>query len=99
MKVIQQPTRFRYLSTPVTVADRYLNKNGEIIGIITSKNSTADGVVFAAKSKNIYKLLEAAKKSGDRTNIKLPNNTGLKGLDRVQQIKKMEEFVFMVVGN
>ena len=76
-----------------------LNKNGEIIGIITSKNSTADGVVYAAKSKNIYKLLEAAKKSGDTTNIKLPTNTSLKGLDRVQQVKKMEEFVFMVVGN
>lgn len=76
-----------------------LNKNGEIIGIITSKNSIADGVVFAAKSKNIYKIIETAKKGGDTTSIRLPNNTGLKGLDRVQQIKKMEEFVFMVVGN
>lgn len=76
-----------------------LNKNGEIIGIITSKNSAADGVVFAAKSKNIYKLIDAAKKSGDTTTIKLPSNTGLKGLDRVQQIKRMEDFVFMVVGN
>lgn len=76
-----------------------LNKQGEIIGIITSKNSSADGVVYAAKSKNIYKLLEAAKKAGDTTTIKLPNSTGLKGLDRVQQVKKMEDFVFMVVGN
>ncbi|MGB4938398.1 MAG: trypsin-like peptidase domain-containing protein [Ferruginibacter sp.] len=76
-----------------------LNKKGEIIGIITSKNSSADGVVFAAKSKNIYKLLEAFKKAGDTTNIKLPNNVGLKGLDREQQVKKMEDFVFMVVGN
>ncbi|MBK8495987.1 MAG: trypsin-like peptidase domain-containing protein [Chitinophagaceae bacterium] len=76
-----------------------LNKKGEIIGIITSKNSTADGVVFAAKSKNIYKLLEAVKKAGDTSNIKLPVNSGLKGLDREQQIKKMEDFVFMVVGN
>ena len=76
-----------------------LNKKGEIIGIITSKNSTADGVVFAAKSKNIYKLLEAVKKAGDTTTIKLPTNTGLRGLDREQQVKKMEEFVFMVVGN
>ena len=76
-----------------------LNKNGEVIGIITSKNSTADGVVFAAKSKNIYKLLDALKKEGDTATIKLPNNAGLKGLDRVQQVKKMEEFVFMVVGN
>ncbi len=76
-----------------------LNKNGEIIAIITSKNSTADGVVFAAKSKNIFKLIDAAKKDTDSLNIKLPNNTGLKGLDRVQQVKKMEEYVFMVVGN
>ena len=76
-----------------------LNKRGEIIGIITSKNSTADGVVFAAKSKNIYKLLEALKEKGDTLTIKLPNNTGLKGLDREQQVKKMEDFVFMVVGN
>ncbi len=76
-----------------------INKKGEIIGIITSKNSIADGVVFAAKSKNIYALLEAVKKSGDTVSIKLPNNTGLKGLDREQQVKKMEEFVFMVVGN
>jgi len=76
-----------------------LNKKGEIIGIITSKNSSADGVVFAAKSKNIYKLLEAVKKAGDTSNIKVPVNSGLKGLDREQQIKKMEDFVFMVVGN
>ena len=76
-----------------------LNKRGEIIGIITSKNSTADGVVFAAKSKNIYKLLDALKEKGDTVTIKLPNNTGLKGLDREQQVKKMEDFVFMVVGN
>jgi len=75
-----------------------LNKNGEIVGIITSKNSTADGVVYAAKSKNIYKLLEAAKKDDNSQNIKLPNNSNLKGLDRTQQVKKMEEYVFMVVG-
>jgi len=76
-----------------------LNKNGEIIGIITSKNSTADGVVFAAKSKNIFKLLEAVGKADTALNIKLPNNSGLKGLDRTQQVKKLEDFVFMVVGN
>lgn len=76
-----------------------LNKSGQIIGIITSKNLTADGVVFAAKSKNIYKLIEAAKNAGDTANIKLPTNKALRGLDREQQVKKMEEFVFMVVGN
>ncbi len=76
-----------------------LNNSGQIIGIITSKNLTADGVVFAAKSKNIFKLIEAAKDAGDTSNLKLPTNTTLKGLSREQQVKKMEEFVFMVVGN
>ncbi|HMK02749.1 MAG TPA: trypsin-like peptidase domain-containing protein [Ferruginibacter sp.] len=76
-----------------------LNSNGEVIGIITSKNRTADGVVFAAKSKNIYKLIEALEKSDTTSKIKLTGGTGLKGLERQQQVKKIEEFVFMVVGN
>ncbi len=76
-----------------------LNNNGEVIGIITSKEKNADGVVYAAKSMNIFKLLEAVKKMEDTQAIKLPNNSGLRGLARPQQVKKMEEFVFMVVGN
>jgi len=45
-------------------------------------------------------LLEKLKKDNDiNDSIKTPVNTNLKGLDRVQQVKKMEEFVYMVVGN
>ena len=77
-----------------------INRNGEVIGIITAKDSKADGVVFAAKSKNILTLLEKLKASNDKyQSVKAPTNGGLKGLDRVQQVKKMEDFVFMVVGN
>lgn len=72
-----------------------VNKNGEIIGIISSKEANADGVVFAIKSKNIY---NAVKASGDDS-IKLPSVNTLKGLDRVQQIKKLEDFVYMIKGN
>ncbi len=73
-----------------------VNKNGEIIGIISSKETNADGVVFAIKSKNIYNALKDIKE--DDT-IKLPVSNTLKGLDRVQQIKKLEDFVYMVKGN
>jgi serine protease Do len=77
-----------------------INKNGEIIGIITAKDSKADGVVYAAKSRNIYKLLDQLKKLDEKEQgIKTPNSSSLKGLDRVQQVKKMEDYVFMVVGN
>lgn len=73
-----------------------INKNGEVIGIISSKETNADGVVFAVKSKNIYDALTEVK--GDEL-IKLPTTNTLKGLDRVEQIQKLEDFVYMVKGN
>lgn len=72
-----------------------VNKNGEVIGIISSKEANADGVVFAIKSKNIYNAVKAI---GDDS-IKLPSVNTLKGLDRVKQIKKLEDFVYMIKGN
>lgn len=77
-----------------------INKQGELIGIITAKDSDADGVVYAAKSRNILTAVDALRDQDARfQNIKLPNNNDLRGLDRVQQVKKVESFVFMVVGN
>lgn len=73
-----------------------INKNGEVIGIISSKETNADGVVFAIKSKNIYKALEEIRTS---ELIKLPTSASIKGMDRVHQIKKIEDCVFMVKGN
>ena len=77
-----------------------INRNGEIIGIITAKDSKADGVVYAAKSINIFTILEKMKKDDEHYQpIKIASSPNIKRLDRVQQVKKMEEFVFMVVGN
>lgn len=73
-----------------------LNRNGEVIGIISSKETNADGVVFAIKSRNIYRALEEIKED---ERIKLPVMGTLKGLDRVHQVKKIEDYVFMVKGN
>ena len=73
-----------------------INKNGEIIGIISSKETNADGVVFAIKSKNIYTAIKGLK---DDDSIKIPSVNSLKGLDRVKQIQKLEDFVYMVKGN
>ena len=72
------------------------NKNGEVIGIISSKETNADGVVFAIKSKNIYDALDEIKKDEP---IKLPAGKSLKGMEREQQIQKIQDYVFMVKGN
>ncbi|MDQ2721396.1 MAG: serine protease [Bacteroidota bacterium] len=75
-----------------------INKNGEVIGIISSKETNADGVVFAIKSKNIADALKEVKNDNNEI-IKLPSVNYLKGLDRVQQIKKLEDFIYKVKGN
>ena len=73
------------------------NKSGEIIGIISTKQMQADGVVFALKSNNIFKLVDSLKTVDTSfTSIKFPANTSLKKLDRVSQVKKAESCVFLV---
>lgn len=75
-----------------------VNKNGEIIGIISSKETNADGVVFAVKSKNLFAAIKEIN-ANSPNEIKLHNSNNLKGLSRVQQIKKLEDFVYKVKGN
>lgn len=76
-----------------------VTKNGELIGIITSTETNADGVVFAIKSANIYRALDEVKKMKNHSDIKISSSPALRGLDRETQIKKMEDYVFMIKGN
>jgi serine protease Do len=72
------------------------NKSGEVIGIITTRQTKAEGVVFAITAKNIFRSLEEIKKDSTYQNIRLTMNSSVRNLDRVQQIKKIEDAVFMV---
>jgi serine protease Do len=73
------------------------NKNGEIIGIISKKQTQLEGVVFALKSNNIFKMVDSLKTTDTSfENIKLASGTALKKLDRVSQVKKAENYVFLV---
>ena len=75
-----------------------LNKNGEIIGILSTRQKTADGVVFATQAKYIFNALDDMKEQNDPIyhKLKLPVHTSIKGFDRTQQVKKVEDYVFMV---
>lgn len=72
------------------------NKNGEVIGIITARQKAAEGVVFAISAKNIFRCLEEIRKDTSNQNIRLTLNSSIRNMERVQQIKKIEEAVFMV---
>ena len=73
------------------------NKNGDVIGIISTREKQAQGVSFAIKSKNIFRLVEDLKNKENPIEINLPTSSkSLKNKDRVSQIKQLESCVFLV---
>ncbi|CAN5881328.1 hypothetical protein BH11BAC4_BH11BAC4_11190 [soil metagenome] len=76
-----------------------ITKNGELLGIITSRETSSEGVVFAIKSANIFKAVDEVKKMKEYRDIKITSQPSLKTADRVIQIKKVQDYVFMVKGN
>jgi S1-C subfamily serine protease len=74
-----------------------LDRNGDIIGILSTRDRQANEVVFATKAINISKVLEELKENDSSAKkISLPSYSNLRNMDRVQQIKKLQECVFMV---
>jgi serine protease Do len=74
-----------------------INRNGEIIGILSARQTSAVGVVFATQAKYIYQVLsQLHKQDTTAPQIKLPGSSNLKSLDRTQQVEKIGKFVFMV---
>ena len=74
-----------------------IDKNGEVIGVLSTREKQAEGVAFAIKSKNIFKLIDEVKDSDTSVQkIKIVSHSSIKGMDRSNQIKQMENCVFLV---
>jgi serine protease Do len=73
------------------------NKNGEIVGIISTRQTQTENVVFALKSNNIFRMIDSLKATDTSfKNVKLPLKSSLKDMDRVSQVKKAENCVFLI---
>jgi len=73
------------------------NKNGEIVGVLSARQTQAEGVVFAIKAKGLYKMVDDLKQSDTSLQkMKMPLSTSLKGMNRVDQIKELQNYVFIV---
>jgi serine protease Do len=73
-----------------------LDKNGEVIGVLSNRQTQAQGAVFAIRSKNIYSAIEEMKSDTSLSSIHLPQTSTIRSMDRIQQIKKIQEFIYLV---
>jgi len=74
------------------------DSNGEIIGILSTRDRQANEVVFATKSIQIARAVEELKQDSSFSKVKIPAGNGSAGMNRIQQIKKMKSCVFVVKG-
>jgi S1-C subfamily serine protease len=72
------------------------NKEGEIIGVISTKENDSEGVAFAIQSRFLIGILEEMKKEEKFSALKIPLKSSLRGLSAQQQVKKIQDYVFMV---
>jgi len=73
-----------------------LNNKGEIIGVLNARQTTADGVVFAVKARNIVRMIDELKKKDSSQQIRVSTNSAVKGMERTEQVKKISDCIYMV---
>lgn len=77
-----------------------MNRNGEVIGILNGRQTNAEGFTFAIQGRYIHAALDELKKKDTSFHkVKLNSKTQIAGLDRTEQVKKLEEYIFMVKVN
>ncbi len=75
------------------------NHNGEVIGILSTKETESEGVAFAIQSKYIFDAIDELKKDTAYQTVKLPVRSSVKGMAKQAQVNKMLDYVFMVKGD
>ena len=73
-----------------------LDTKGNIIGIINAKQTHVEGASYAIKSSYLLKAIQDIPADSLNRTINLNNKNTLAGLTRIQQIKKLQGYVFMV---
>lgn len=73
-----------------------LDNKGNIIGIISGKQSLMEGAAFAVKSEYLLKAIKNMPADSANKKIVLNNKNTLASLSRAQQIKKVQNYVYQI---
>ncbi|ASU35291.1 S1C family serine protease [Mucilaginibacter xinganensis] len=72
------------------------DSKGNIIGIVNAKQSHVEGAAFAVKSSYLLKAIKDIPADSLNKTLNINNKNVLAGLSRVQQIKKLQNCIFLV---
>ncbi len=73
-----------------------LDYKGNVIGVISGKQAQLDGAAFAIKSQYLVEAVNAIPSDSLEQKLILNKKNNLSNLSRTDQVKKIEEYIFMV---
>ncbi|HZY39416.1 MAG TPA: serine protease [Mucilaginibacter sp.] len=84
------------LCNPGNSGGPLIDNKGNIIGIVDSKQTTLSGAAFALKSSYVIKAIQSIPADSLNAPLNLNTKNVLANLSRPQQIKKLQNYVFMI---
>jgi serine protease Do len=73
-----------------------LDEQGNVVGMISGIQTQTQGAAFAVKSGILLDVVQNISADSTAKQIQLPRTNRLKSLSRVQQVKKIRDYVFVV---
>lgn len=73
-----------------------LDTHGNVIGIISGKQTLVEGAAFAIKSEYLLKAIQNIPADSLNQKISIANKSSLASLSRTQQVKKLRSYVYQV---
>ncbi|RZK90175.1 MAG: serine protease, partial [Hymenobacter sp.] len=92
-------TAFYQVSIPVNPGNSggpLLDGQGNLIGVVSGRQDDAQSAAFATKSSYLVRLVDSLKNHQPAQPYHLPRANQLMGAARSQQVKRLQDFVFVV---
>ena len=92
-------TAFYQVSIPVNPGNSggpLLDERGNLIGIVSGRQNDAQSAAFATKSSYLVRLVDSLDAANPAAPYHLPHYGQLAGTGRPQQVRKLQDYVFVV---
>lgn len=76
-----------------------INRRGEVIGILNGRQTNAEGFAFAVQGKYIHQISDSIRKADPLRAIRLTSRSSIAGLERNEQVRRIQDYIYMVKVN